>query len=73
MSAMHSAVPMLHDYLIHSAARLPQKIALVCGKQRISYRELDQLSRHRPIERWWSVDTGPRTAEGSCTSSGKAR
>lgn len=36
------AVPMLHDYLSDSAARLGEKVALVCGKQRLSYRELDQ-------------------------------
>ena len=38
---MHDAVPLLHDYLSHSARRLPDKIALVCAGRRVSYRELD--------------------------------
>jgi amino acid adenylation domain-containing protein len=39
-----AAVPLLHDYLLESARRLPEKIALVCGKKRVSYAELDRLS-----------------------------
>jgi acyl-CoA synthetase (AMP-forming)/AMP-acid ligase II len=35
---------LLHDYLIESARRLPDKIALVCQDQRVSYATLDQLS-----------------------------
>jgi amino acid adenylation domain-containing protein len=37
---MHDAVPLLHDYLAHSAGRLPDKVALVCGERRLTYREL---------------------------------
>ncbi len=37
-----NGVPQLHDYLSDSARRLPEKIALVCRKQRFSYRELDR-------------------------------
>src|SRR5215471_17878299 len=38
------AVPQLYDFLLESARRLPDKVALVCAKQRISYRELDRSS-----------------------------
>jgi amino acid adenylation domain-containing protein len=41
MDTLHDAVPQLHDYLAHSARRLPDKVALVCAKQRLTYRELD--------------------------------
>ncbi|UCI07391.1 class I adenylate-forming enzyme family protein [Mesorhizobium sp. B1-1-8] len=41
---MHGAVPLLQDYLIHSAGRLSAKVALVCGKQRVTYAELDERS-----------------------------
>jgi amino acid adenylation domain-containing protein len=41
---MHGAVPLLHDYLIHSASRLGEKVALVCGGQRVTYGELDVRS-----------------------------
>lgn len=44
MLGIHGAVPLLHDYLIHSARRLPEKVALVCQGQRLSYRELDERS-----------------------------
>ncbi len=44
MHGIHGAVPLLHDYLTHSARRLPDKIALVCQGQRLSYRELDLRS-----------------------------
>jgi len=37
-------VPLLHDFLSHSAARSPEKIALVCGQRRVSYRELEATS-----------------------------
>ena len=39
-----TAVPLLHDYLIESAGRLPGKVALVCGGQRVTYGELDSRS-----------------------------
>jgi amino acid adenylation domain-containing protein len=35
---MHGAVPQLHDYLERSAERLPEKVALVVGDERITYR-----------------------------------
>ena len=38
------AVPQLHDYLIHSARRLGNKVALVCGGERLTYRDLDLRS-----------------------------
>lgn len=41
---MHGAVPLLHDYLAHSTQRLPDKVALVCGRQRLTYAELDARS-----------------------------
>lgn len=39
-----NAVPLLHDYLIDSAARLPDKVALVCQGRRFTYGELDAQS-----------------------------
>jgi amino acid adenylation domain-containing protein len=44
MHGIHGAVPLLHDYIIDSAQRLPDKVALVCQGQRLTYRELDQRS-----------------------------
>jgi amino acid adenylation domain-containing protein len=44
MTPMHGPVPLLHDYLLRSARDLPEKIALVCTKQRLSYAELDARS-----------------------------
>jgi len=41
MADMHSAIPQLQDYLEYSARRLSDKIALVCGEKRYSYRTLD--------------------------------
>jgi len=41
---MSTAVPLLHDYLLDSARRLGDKVALVCNKQRLTYRELDERS-----------------------------
>jgi amino acid adenylation domain-containing protein len=38
------ATPLLHDYLIDSARRLPDKVALVCKDRRLTYRELDARS-----------------------------
>ena len=35
---------LLHDYLIESARRLPTKVALVCGEQRLTYGEIDARS-----------------------------
>ena len=44
MRGLHGAVPLLHDYLIHSAHRLPRKTALVCGAERLTYADLDEAS-----------------------------
>ena len=38
---MHGAIPLLHDYLSHSAGRLGDKVALVCGGQRLTYAEIE--------------------------------
>lgn len=37
-------VPLLHDFLIDSAKKLPTKVALVVNKQRYTYADLDQRS-----------------------------
>ncbi|HEY0190980.1 MAG TPA: AMP-binding protein [Kofleriaceae bacterium] len=37
---MTTAIPQLHDLVLASAARTPDKVALVCGDDRITYREL---------------------------------
>ena len=42
--AVHGATPLLQDYLSHSAMRLGDKVALVCMKQRLTYRELHERS-----------------------------
>ena len=42
MLDMHGPVPQLHDYLEHSARRLPDKVALVAGEKRFTYRDLDR-------------------------------
>ncbi|WP_293425224.1 class I adenylate-forming enzyme family protein [Phreatobacter sp.] len=41
---MDTAVPLLHDHLIRSACRSPEKVALVCGRRRVTYDELDASS-----------------------------
>jgi amino acid adenylation domain-containing protein len=41
---MPKGIPLLHDYLAESAARLPDKIALVSQGQRLSYGEIDARS-----------------------------
>ena len=38
---MKTAIPQLHDYLETSAARLPDKVALVCKERRVTYAELE--------------------------------
>ncbi len=35
---------LVHDFLINSAARLPDKVALVCDGKRLTYRDLDQMT-----------------------------
>jgi amino acid adenylation domain-containing protein len=37
-------VPQLHDFLIDSAERLPDKVALVCQERRVTYGELERQS-----------------------------
>lgn len=44
MTRFTNAVPLLHDYLIQSARRLPDKVALVCAAERLTYAELDARS-----------------------------
>jgi amino acid adenylation domain-containing protein len=41
---IEAATPQLCDFLIRSAARLPDKVALVRGETRLTYAELDALS-----------------------------
>src|SRR5580704_3782369 len=41
---MNEAVPLLHDYLLTSACRLPDKVALVCQQERLTYAEIDARS-----------------------------
>ena len=58
---MIEAIPLLHDFLLQSARRLPDKIALVCQKNRLSYAEIDARSNalaHTLIER--GVERGDR-------------
>ena len=44
MTELQSAVPLLHDYLRSSARRAPDKIALICDRQRYSYDALERAS-----------------------------
>src|SRR6476659_987667 len=39
-----NAIPLLHDFLTDSARRLPEKVALVCQKQRLTYGEIERRS-----------------------------
>ena len=51
---MHDAVPLLQDYLSYSARRQAGKVALVCGRRRVTYRELEEYSNalaHTLIQR----------------------
>lgn len=41
---MSGGVPLLQDHLVRSAIRLPHKLALVCGGQRVTYGELERRS-----------------------------
>ncbi len=61
MMDMHGAVPQLHEYLEYSAHRAPDKIALVCGDQRLSYGEIDRRANglaHTLVER--GIERGDR-------------
>ena len=44
ISIMPNGVPQLHDFLLDSASRLPDKVALVCQQQRLTYQDLDRYS-----------------------------
>lgn len=39
------AIPLLHDHLLRAAARLPDKVAVICGDERVSYGELARRAR----------------------------
>ncbi|HEX8438839.1 class I adenylate-forming enzyme family protein [Archangium sp.] len=41
METLDHAIPQLHDYLQHSARRLPDKVALVCRGRRLTYATLE--------------------------------
>lgn len=41
---LSAAVPLLHDLPMQSAKRFPDKVALVCAKERVTYRQLDERS-----------------------------
>ncbi len=43
-NALDAAVPLLHDFLLRSAARLPDKVALVCKQERPTYADVDARS-----------------------------
>lgn len=56
--AMHDAVPLLQDFLLHTARSRPDAEALVCGERRVSYaalldqaRRLAWALRHRGVGR----------------------
>ncbi|MCS6840436.1 MAG: AMP-binding protein [Roseiflexus sp.] len=54
---------LVHDFLTNSAARLPDKVALVCDGRRLTYRDLDQMTNrlaHALVER--GVRRGDRVA-----------
>ena len=42
MIETHDAIPLLHDYLSGSASRLGDKVALVCLKRRLTYRQIEE-------------------------------
>lgn len=42
--SLDAAVPLLQDFLLHTAARLPEKVAVVCKKERVTYAGIDQAS-----------------------------
>jgi amino acid adenylation domain-containing protein len=44
MRRLRRAVPLLHDYLLDAAAKAPNKVALTCGSERVTYAELDARS-----------------------------
>jgi len=44
METLDHAIPQLHDYLMRSARRLPDKVALVCRGRRLTYSALEARS-----------------------------
>jgi amino acid adenylation domain-containing protein len=44
MEPLTAAIPLLHDLLIDSARKQPDKVAVVCGDKRVTYAELDRQS-----------------------------
>lgn len=44
MTRFTQAVPLLHDYLIQSARRLPDKVALIAGGERLTYAQIEARS-----------------------------
>jgi amino acid adenylation domain-containing protein len=58
---MQDGVPLLHDFLVDSARRLPSKVALVCQGQRLTYADIDAQSNqlaHALVRR--GVERGDR-------------
>ncbi|TAK81065.1 MAG: AMP-dependent synthetase [Aquabacterium sp.] len=54
---------LLHDFFEHTAARLPHKIALICGDQRLSYGELaTRAERLAALLQQRGVQRGDRVA-----------
>src|SRR4029453_2537336 len=41
---MKPGAPLVQGYLVESARRLPDKVALVCGRERLTYSEIDRRS-----------------------------
>jgi amino acid adenylation domain-containing protein len=41
---MTTGIPLLQDYLATSASRLPDKVAVVCGERRVTYREMERAA-----------------------------
>jgi hypothetical protein len=56
-----AAIPLLHDFLIHTARRLPDKLALVCQGKRVT-----ESSRPRAMR---SQAFSPRTASSAAIAS----
>jgi len=44
MDPLIPATPLLHDFLIEAARRLPEKVAVVAGDRRVTYAELERQS-----------------------------
>lgn len=38
------AIPLLHDFLLHTASRLPDKVAVVCKKERVTFAAINAAS-----------------------------